>query len=171
MVPNSAQLHLVLELLMPQAFSAHGISEWIGNDSFGFSLMAFICLVLCSIFSRDGWRRDNASWETSCKLLGLGANDRLEDLNMRHEAVRGGSDGGEFGMFGTNALLAVHGEVNALARPHLCEENVRIHWADDVVWSREVFVLSARWDELHVLGINFDTLDLKGLGRVQETHR
>lgn len=98
-------------------------------------------------------KADDAAREAALELLRVGADNGLEDLDGRQQAVRGCGDGGELGVVSADALVHVHGQVDGLLGPHLGDQDVRVDRGDGV-GARKVRRLVARGHKDNVLGVD-----------------
>lgn len=85
MIPHSTQLHLVLELVMPQAFARHCVLEWVQHHSLLRRLLSLpshprvftLLLLLCA--GHHVLESDDAFGKTSRELPGGVAENGLRD--------------------------------------------------------------------------------------------
>lgn len=152
-VPLAAQLDLALKLLVPQHLSAHRVVHGVVDHGHGLPLVAGILRVLLGRLLGDLFELDDARQEALLKLLGVVAQDGLQDLDDGHEAVAGRGYGRELGVVRADALVHVHLEVNHLPRPQLGDEDVGVRGADHVV-ARKVLFLLADGLKDDILGVN-----------------
>lgn len=153
-VSPPAELDLALELGMPQRLSADGVLHGILDDGLELAGVALVAAAgLASLFPRDLFEADDALGEAALELFGVGANDGLGDVDEGQQAVRGGGDGGEFGVVGADALVHVHGQVDGLLGPQLGDENVRVD-GDDCVVAAKVLDLPAGGHEDDILCVD-----------------
>lgn len=153
-IPPSAQLDLVLELVMAQALSANGVTHGVQDHGLELALMTLVsATLLLRLLLGDLLQPDDALGEALLEFLGVATQDRLENGDGRHEAVRGRGDGGELGVIGPDALVHVHRQIDLLSRPHLGDKDVGVRGPDGVL-AREVLGLPALGHELDVLGVN-----------------
>ena len=153
-VPPSAELDLVLELVMAQALSADGVAHGVQDHGLELALVALVpTALLLRLLLGDLLQPDDALREALLELLGVAAQDRLENGDGRHKTVRGRGDGRELGVVGSDALVHVHRQVDLLAGAHLGDEDVGVGRADDVL-AGKVLGLAALGNELDVLGVH-----------------
>ena len=154
MVPPSAELDLVLELVVAQALSADGVAHGVQDHGLDLALVALVpAALLLRLLLGDLLQSNNALGEALLELLGVAAQDRLENRDGRHQAVRGRGNGRELGVVGSDALVHMHRQVDLLAGPHLGDEDIRVARADGVR-ARKVLGLAALGHELDVLGVH-----------------
>ena len=124
------QLHLVLELWMPQALPADGVVHGLVDDGLVLALVPTQLGVRSGLVVGDFVETDDALGEAAREFLCVGADDGLQDVDGRHEAVTRRRDRGELCVVLANALHGVHGQCDSLARAHLHDQNVWVRCAD-----------------------------------------
>lgn len=155
MIPHPSQLDLALKLLMPQTLPRHRILERVPHDRLLLPLMALVPTPFPARFGgSDVLETDDALGKTPCKLPGVVAEDGFRDGDGGQEPITRGGDGGEFGVIGADALDAVHFHIDALPRPHLGEQDIRMHGSDRVVLAGEELILAAGDDEVELFGVD-----------------
>lgn len=88
MIPPSAELDLVLELVVAQALSADGVTHGVQDHGLELALVALVsAALLLSLLLGDLLQPDDALGEALLELLGVAAQDWLEDGDGGHEAV------------------------------------------------------------------------------------
>lgn len=153
-VSPPAELDLALELWVPQGLSADGVLHRILDHGLVLAGVALVAAAgLAGLFPRDLFEADDALGEAALELFGVGADDGLGDVDEGQQAVRGGGDGGEFGVVGADALVHVHGQVDGLLRPQLGDEDVRVD-GDDGIVAAKVLDLPSRGHEDDILCVD-----------------
>lgn len=144
-VAYPTELHLALEFLVSQTFSADGVVEGVTDDSLHFT---FVTLVSASFLRRlltgDGLKPDDAAREALSKLLRIVADDGTLNLDIRKETVGGGADRGELGVVGSDALDAMEFHTDLLAGPKLSDQNIRVNGLNGVIAGEELLLATDR---------------------------
>lgn len=112
---------------MAETLSAHRVGLGVIHDGLGLAhprgaLLGVVQLVLLG----DLVQADDRLGEAARKLLRIRAHDGLQDVDGRHESVRGGGDGGELCVVLSDALVRVHEQLDVLPRAHLGDQDVRM---------------------------------------------
>lgn len=153
-VPHAAQLHLVLEFFMSQAFPADCVLEGITDDCLQFASTVFISTsALGSFFPGNGFQLDNTFGEALGELLGVLANDGTLDLDVRQETVGGCGHGRELGVIGSNALNTVHFHIDCLPGTEFGDQNIGVNRLDGII-TNKVFFLTTNRMENYILGVD-----------------
>lgn len=140
-VPNTAQLDLALELLVTQALTADSIVESILDNSLLLTSVALISATAArGLLGSDRLETNDTLGEALGKLLRVLTDDGTLNLNIRKETVRGGRNGREFGVVGTDTLDTMHFHLDLLTGPHLGDQNVGVHGADGPVINEKLLL-------------------------------
>lgn len=143
-VAHTAQLDFVLELRVSQALSADGVVHGLIDKGSVLALVAGQCGVSGDVGGGDGVEADDAFGEAAGEFLGVGADDRGEDVDGGEEAVARCCNGGELGVVLADALHGVHGQSDSLARAHLDDQNVWVCCADRLCGVEHLVLLAQR---------------------------
>jgi hypothetical protein len=140
-VADTAELHLVFELVVAEALSRDGILHWVCNNSLLFTSSGVI--LQC----------DNTAREAAGELLGVCTENGLLDVDGWQKTVRSSGDRRELGVVGSNALDAVALQVDSLSGSQFCDQDVGVDGANDIV-AGEVLGLLALRVELELMCVD-----------------
>ena len=117
---------------MPQALSRHCVLHCISNYCLSVSFLCTLKVRLSQLFPCDRDFFDDTFRETFREFLSVFAEDGLEDVDLRHEAIESGGDRGELGVVTADAFVAVAGQIDDLTGSHFGDEDVWVYGRNNV---------------------------------------
>lgn len=145
MVPHPSQLDLILELRVAQTFPGHGIPEGVLDHRFLLANLGLIVLTsFVRILFRELFETNDPLWKTPREFPRIVPQNRLHDVNRRHQAIASRSNRRKLSMIAPPPLPRMQLHRNLLARPQFRKQNVRIHRPHRILALESINLLADR---------------------------
>ena len=143
MVSHPSQLDFILELRVAQAFPGHGIPEGVLDHRL---LLSDLVLIILASFRRvlfgEIFETNNPLRETPREFLRIIPQNRLHDINRRHQAIASRSNGRKLSMIAPSPLPRMQLHRDLLPRPQFRDQNIRIHRPDHILPRERIDLLA-----------------------------